>query len=66
MENSEGYDLMEGVQSIKLEDRIKTVIVKIKGKRSRPCYQNILTHINRNLQRQVGNGGFARDFKRCG
>ena len=38
---------MEGAQSIKLEGRIKTVILKIKGKRSRPCYQNILTHINR-------------------
>ena len=47
MENSEVYDQMEGALITRLEDRIKAIIVKIKSKRSRPRYHNILTHINR-------------------
>ena len=31
----------------KLEISILKIIMKIRSSRSRPCYQNILTHLNR-------------------
>ena len=43
-------DEQEPVVDMQLEEKIKQVIVKIKEKRSRPCYQNILTFINRDTR----------------
>ena len=50
MENNESYEDLDEqapVVDLQLEEKIKLVIVKIKEKRSRPCYQNILTFMNR-------------------
>ena len=51
MENFECSDQMN--ETIKLEERIKRIIIKIKEKRSRPCYQNILTFINRGSSEEI-------------
>ena len=38
---------MEGINIKQLEDKIVRVITKIRESRSRPCFQNILTFVNR-------------------
>ena len=37
----------DGNDNEQLEDCIKKIIIKIKENRNRPCYQNILTFMNR-------------------